>query len=114
MDPGPEPFASFAQLLALAELPNVAVKCSGAAALSAEPYPFADLWPHLHALLEAFGLGRVMWGSDATRVASLHTYREALNQITETTELTAAEKRELLGGTARKLLAIGYDGAAVK
>ncbi|HET9154877.1 MAG TPA: amidohydrolase family protein, partial [Solirubrobacterales bacterium] len=90
------------------------VKCSGAAALSAEPYPFADLWPHLHALLEAFGLERVMWGSDATRTAPLHTYRDALNHFTETAELTAAEKEQLLGGTARKLHSIGYDGARLK
>lgn len=114
MDPGPEPFASLSELLALAELPNVAVKCSGSAALSAEPYPFADLWPHLHALLEAFGVGRVMWGSDATRVASLHTYRDAVNQFTETAELSAEEKEALLGGTARKLFSIGYDGLALK
>ena len=114
MDPGPEPFAALAELLALAELPNVAVKCSGSAALSHVPYPFADLWPHLHSLLEAFGTERVMWGSDATRVASLHTYRDAVNQFTETDELNAGEKEELLGGTVRRLFSIGYDGGENK
>lgn len=104
MDAGAEPMAALPDLLALAALPNVAVKCSGSAALSAEPYPFSDLWPHLHAVLEAFGGKRVMWGSDATRVASLHTYRDAVNHITETSELSAAEKQALLGDAVRGLL----------
>lgn len=104
MDPGPDPFTALPELLGLAELPNVAVKYSGAAALSAGEYPFADLWPHLRALLEAFGSERLMWGSDATRVASLHTYRDALNHVTETSELSPGEKEMLLGGAAQALL----------
>lgn len=107
MDPGAEPFEALPELLSLAEFPNIALKCSGVPALSARPYPFSDIWSHIHVLLESFGSRRVMWGSDATRVASLHTYREALDHIMEATELSRAEKDLLLGGAARALLGIG-------
>jgi L-fuconolactonase len=115
------PFRSLPALLALAEHPNLAVKCSGAPALSQEPYPFADLWPPLHQVIEAFGPRRVMWGSDFSRVlgragftlkiaggerhyAGRHTYAEALHYLLDTPELTTAAKEWLLGRAAQHLL----------
>jgi predicted TIM-barrel fold metal-dependent hydrolase len=109
-------FGSLPALLALAELPNVMVKLSGAPCLSDEPYPFDDLWPHLHAVLDAFGPRRLMWGSDISRVLGRigfgsswlvpdatyrpHTYAEALFYLRETDELTPEEKCWILGRTA--------------
>jgi L-fuconolactonase len=112
------PFRSLPQLLALARYPNVAVKFSGAPSLSEGAYPFDDLWPHLHQIVDAFGPDRLMWGSDTSRFAGRigtrtlaevpypghHTYAEALHFIRETDELSAGDKASILGGTARRLL----------
>jgi predicted TIM-barrel fold metal-dependent hydrolase len=103
-------------LLALARYPNVAVKLCGAPLLSAQPYPFDDVWPYLEQLFAAFGFERVMWASDYTRLrlADLPrgerprkrglTYAESLDFLRRTDRLTLEEKRLLLGGTARRLL----------
>jgi L-fuconolactonase len=115
------PFAGLAALLALADVPNIALKMTGVPTLSEQPYPFADLWPPLRRLVGAFGAGRLMWGSDISRIQGrighdlriladyqpyegLHTYAEAVHYVRDTPELTTAEKEALLGGTARALL----------
>ncbi len=120
------PFKSLPGMLALAAVPNVAAKFSGLPTLSQEPYPFADLWPHLHQVVEAFGPDRLMWGSDISRVqgrigfdvrmaAGLgpyegkHSYAEALFYLRETTELSASDKNMILGETAAKLLRWSKD-----
>jgi L-fuconolactonase len=107
---------SFPDLLALARYPNVAVKLCGAPLLSAQAYPFDDVWPYLEQLFKAFGFERVMWGSDYTRLrlADLPrgerprqrglTYTESLDYLRRTNRLTLDEKRWLLGGSARRLL----------
>jgi predicted TIM-barrel fold metal-dependent hydrolase len=99
-----DPFARLPDLLALARYPNVAVKLSAAPTLSREPFPFRDLWPPLHQILDAFGPDRLMWGSDWTRVVHFLTYREGLAFITETSELSPADKEQILGATLRKIL----------
>jgi L-fuconolactonase len=96
-------FAGLPDLLALAAHPNVAVKVSAAPTLSREPYPFRDIWPHVHRVLAAFGLERAMWGSDFTRVAELHDYRQALGFVMETDELAPGDKEQLLVHTTRKI-----------
>ena len=40
----PEPFADLPNVLAAAELDNVAIKISGACTLSHEPFPYPDIW----------------------------------------------------------------------
>jgi L-fuconolactonase len=55
-------------LLLLAKYPNVNVKFCGAPLLSKEAYPYRDVWPKLHEVIEAFGPERLMWGSDYTRM----------------------------------------------
>jgi len=97
----PERFDALPELLELAKYPNVAVKMTGTASMSLDPFPFADLWPHLHRVLDAFGLERVMWGSDFMRVSALNTYADAVRFITDTTELTPSEKEQLLSKSAR-------------
>jgi predicted TIM-barrel fold metal-dependent hydrolase len=121
MQPESPPFKSLPELLELARLPNVVVKFSGAPSLSAKPYPFEDLWPHLHRIVEAFGPQRLMWGSDISRFigrigfdlrlagtdgdyVSSHSYAEALLHLRETNELSAADKEWILGRAALTLL----------
>jgi len=103
MTPDPQPFQRLPELQALARLPNVAVKVSAIPTLSKEIYPFLDLWPFLHSLIDAFGLDRMMWGSDWTRVESLFSYGEGLRYIQDTAELTSEEKQRILGGTLKRI-----------
>jgi L-fuconolactonase len=107
---------TFPDLLQLARYPNVAVKLCGAPLLSAQPYPFDDVWPYLEQLFKAFGFERVMWASDYTRLrlADLPdgerprkrglTYADSLDYLRRTGRLSLEEKRMLLGGSARRLL----------
>ena len=104
VDPGAAPFASLPDLLALAALPNIAVKLSGVPSLSVGPYPFSDLWPTLHQVFRAFGAERLMWGSDFTQKRTLHSYADALGYIRDTDQLSHSEKSQVLGSTAERLL----------
>jgi predicted TIM-barrel fold metal-dependent hydrolase len=103
MDPESDPFGRLPDLIALAGLPNIFVKMTAVPVLANEPYPFADLWPRLHSVLDAFGPERVMWGSDATRTAALHTFEQAVDYVRESSELSSAEKAQVLGGTLRRV-----------
>ncbi|MGX4655215.1 amidohydrolase family protein [Micromonospora sp. SCSIO 07396] len=111
------PWRDLDRLLALAGLPNVLVKLSGVPTLSAEPYPYADVWPFLGRVLDAFGVDRCLWGTDQHRVAGRlpglapvpdhprqHSYAEGLHFLRDTTRLSATDKVALLGGTARRVM----------
>jgi predicted TIM-barrel fold metal-dependent hydrolase len=78
---GPAAFADLPSVLALARHPNVAVKASGIPSLSAAPYPFRDLHPHIRQLVDAFGPRRTFWGTDLTRMPC--SYRECIALFTE-------------------------------
>jgi len=105
----------FEDLLELARFPNVYVKLCGAPLLSQENYPYKDVMHNLQRLFAAFGHERVMWGSDYTRLRSADlpkgdrprrrgiTYGENLNYLLHSNDLTYAEKKLVLGGSAAKL-----------
>lgn len=93
---GARVMSDLAPVLALAALPNVAVKASGLPTHSEQPFPFADVAPALNALLAAFGPHRVFWGSDLTRLAC--PYREAVEMMPVV--LPDAGVRELVMGAA--------------
>jgi L-fuconolactonase len=99
-----DPFRLLPDLLALAANANVSVKLSALPTLARQPYPYADLWPHIHRIIHAFGAERVMWGSDWTRVVPEHTYRQQADYIRTSSELGPAEKRLVLGAAARRIL----------
>ena len=103
MDAEADPFGRLPELLALARYPNIAVKLTAAPILSGEPFPFLDLWPHVHRVLAAFGPQRVMWGSDATRTAARHSYEEAVAYIRNSSELGAVDKELILGANLRRI-----------
>lgn len=117
MNRNPDPWTELPAVLALAQFPNVAVKVSGATALSRTPYPHPDLWPHLHKLLDAFGPGRLMWGSDFTRLRCAPgtnqrgpregwagLYSDCVNFLRDTTEISPMDKEMMFAGTIRRLL----------
>jgi predicted TIM-barrel fold metal-dependent hydrolase len=65
---GAAAFADLPEMLALAGLPNVAVKISGGPSYSAEPYPFRDVQEYTKRIIDAFGPRRCFWGTDVTRM----------------------------------------------
>ena len=57
-------FGNLDALLALAKLPNVAIKATGAPGYSTAPYPFRNLHDGLHRIFDAYGPQRFFWGTD--------------------------------------------------
>jgi predicted TIM-barrel fold metal-dependent hydrolase len=114
--PNPQPWRTFPDLLELARYPNVCVKLCGAPLLSEQAYPFDDIWPQLDRMFEAFGVDRIMWGSDYTRMRMADlprgerprrrglSYADSLNYLLRTDRLRFADKKALLGGNARRIL----------
>ncbi len=74
-------YADLADMLALARLPNVGVKLSGAPSTSTQPYPCRNIHGYLQRIVEAFGPGRCFWGTDITRMPC--TYRQCVTMFTE-------------------------------
>ena len=68
-------------LLALAAHPNVCVKLSGLEAVSGERFPFRAAWPLARAVVDAFGPGRVMWGSNSPHALAWGSYEELAGAI---------------------------------
>lgn len=105
-----DPWEKLPGLLSLARYPNVAVKVCGAQLLSKQPYPFSDVWPQLHRVVQAFGPSRLMWASDFTRLRMVKPgerpwlYSDALHFLRDTHELSPSDKAQILGATARRLL----------
>jgi predicted TIM-barrel fold metal-dependent hydrolase len=108
---GEPAFADIASLLALAKLPNVALKATGAPAYSVQPYPFRDIRDGLHRIYDAFGPDRFFWGTDITRMPC--SWRECVTFFTE--ELPWLHGRELEKVMGSGLCDwIGWDYATVR
>ncbi len=99
-----QPFRNLAKTLELAHIPNVGIKLTGAPALSAESYPFRDIWGPVAALVDAFGVERVIWGSDYTRTAGLFSYWQGVHYLAEMPHFSKEQLELLYGGSlARRL-----------
>ena len=102
--PVPEhPFADLPKLLDLAQYDNVAVKISGACTLSHEAFPYTDIWDPLARVLDGFGFGRCMWGTDWTRAINMLNYEQGVEAFRVTDRLTPAERAALMGGTLQQI-----------
>ncbi|CAN5219054.1 amidohydrolase family protein [soil metagenome] len=78
---GAEAFAQIEDVLALADLPNVAVKATCLPDYSAQDHPWADVAPYVEGLFHRFGAQRLFWGSDMSRLPCpypllVETFRE--------------------------------------
>lgn len=76
-----EAFAGLDHVLALARLPNVAVKATAMPCYTTAPYPHDSLHPHLRRVVDAFGPRRVFWGSDLSRLRG--SYRQCVTMFTD-------------------------------
>ncbi|HEY1545354.1 MAG TPA: amidohydrolase family protein [Xanthobacteraceae bacterium] len=92
--------AAIEQTAALAKHPNVSCKLSGSPGISEEPYPFADMKPHLKRVFEAFGRERCHWGTDMTNSFAKATYRQRITHFTETLDFLGEEDKDWVMGCA--------------
>lgn len=104
----------YAAVLELAANANVYMMVSDVHNRSAAAYPHADMHDLVKAAIDAFGIDRCLWGTGYPghhRVAAgWPTLAEELRLVREGFDwLTAAEREQLLSGTAARLY--GYDGA---
>ena len=98
-----EPFADLANVVALAECDNVAIKISGACTLSHQPFPYPDIWEPLTKIFGAFGFERCLWGTDWTRAVGLLTYEQGVEAFRVTDQLSDAERAALMGGSLAQI-----------
>lgn len=93
----------YAQLSALAELPNVAVKASGLVTeADLDHWTRADIEPYLRTMIAEFGADRVMFGSDwpvCTLAGGYQPVVELAQQVTH--HLSVAERQAFFAGTAQ-------------
>lgn len=104
-----DPFAALSEVIALAELPNVAIKISGVCTLACTPYPFDDIWPPVEQVVAAYGVDRCMWGTDWTRAVELVTPDDAVNAFRHSPRFSDGDKSKLMGATLAKI----YDWTAI-
>jgi predicted TIM-barrel fold metal-dependent hydrolase len=104
-------FIHLDELVALAKLPNVAVKATGAPHYSTQAYPFRNIHDGLHRIFDAFGPQRFFWGTDITRMPC--SYRQCVTFFTE--ELPWLKGSDLEDVMGRALCGwIGWDHASVR
>lgn len=104
-----DPLPEFKKLLALARYPNVWVKVSELSVLSPSGrYPFADTFPWVRRMYDAFGPDRLLWGTGfpgATRTeAGRPSLAEELGLVRkEIPFFSAGDREKILGINAAKL-----------
>ena len=97
----PRRFAAWADLLALAALPNVRVKASALPEACEEEFPFPEAQQRLTELTGVFGADRVMWGSNFTPARRVGSYDEHVQFAWLATAMLPTESQEaVLAGTA--------------
>jgi L-fuconolactonase len=98
-----DPWGDLPKLLALAAYPNVRVKISGACTMSQVGYPYGDIWEPVLRIIDAFGVGRCIWGTDWTRTSGMLTYEQGVRPFRETTRLSEGDRAALMGGTLERV-----------
>lgn len=98
-----EPFADLPTVLTLAAHDNLAIKITGACTLSAEPYPYDDIWDPLGRVFDAFGIERCMWGTDWTRAVNFLTYEQGVEPFRQTDRLSDGDREKLMGGSLQNI-----------
>jgi L-fuconolactonase len=102
---GPDPFANFEQLLAMAKYPNVVVKLSALPRYIEEAYPFGSLHGYIRRAYDTFGPQRLAWGSDVTTMIGQRSYRESVDLIREACDFLSVTDREwILDKTLTRVL----------
>ncbi|MFD1713367.1 amidohydrolase family protein [Amnibacterium flavum] len=105
VDPFPE--SELRRVEALARHPRFHLMFSGHYALSADPYPYADLAVPGRRLVAAFGTDRTMWGSDSPWIDRQPGYDATAGVVDiALPDLFPSERDDVLGGTVARLLSL--------
>lgn len=96
-------FDDLPKVLDLAKFDNVALKISGLCTLSRQGYPCDDIWDPLARSIDAFGIGRCLWGTDWTRALSMIGYEESVDIFRHSDRLSDSDRAAFLGGTLQKI-----------
>nr|WP_243847439.1 amidohydrolase family protein [Microbacterium ulmi] len=103
-----DPAERIADVIALARHPQVFVKFSSLPYYSAEPYPYRDLDGVLERVVDAFGVDRIMWASDLSRMSLMRrppSYSEILGHVRDGMPfLSPHERAAILGDNALRIL----------
>lgn len=103
-----EAFIHLDEMLALAKLPNVAVKMTGAPHYSTQAYPFRNIQDGLHRIVDAYGPDRCFWGTDITRMPC--SYRQCVTFFTqELPWLKGPDLEKVMGRALCKWINWNYD-----
>ena len=103
----PEP--DLRRLLAMARYPNVWVKVSELSSVSkSKTYPFADAYPYVRRVYEAFGPDRLLFGTGYPGSARAHYKRPTLDKEIDLIRkeipfFSAEDRRKVLGVNAARL-----------
>jgi predicted TIM-barrel fold metal-dependent hydrolase len=105
----PPPYNFFANILALAGLPNTYVKVSALSLASrTKEYPYRDVFPWVKMLYEAFGASRLLWGTGYPGVHRALPLDKELEIITQHLPfLLEDDKQWILGRTAMTIWMFG-------
>jgi L-fuconolactonase len=99
-----DPIEAVRDLSRLGRFQELHLKVSGLLRLSRQPFPHRDSWEWIKVAAESYGVERLMWGSDYPLTADAGNYQQAIEMILSATAgMTAAERQQLLAGTARRL-----------
>lgn len=110
-DRGEAAFRHLPDLIALARHGNIAVKASALPCIAADAYPYRSLHDPIRRVFDAFGPGRVFWGTDLTRLPC--SYRQAVTLFTgELPWLTGADLALVMGEALCRWLDWHPAGAA--
>jgi len=102
VDP-PEP--NLPPVLAMARLPNVYAKLTFFGSASRQDFPFRDVHGMARRIIDAFGPARCLYGSNfpTAQYNPKFTYRQTVELFADALDLTADERKWILGETAAKL-----------
>jgi predicted TIM-barrel fold metal-dependent hydrolase len=94
--------ADLSELLALARLPNVAVKASALPAYATDPYPYRGFDEPLRRIFEAFGPRRMFWGTDLTQLPC--SYSEAIESFARLPWMSETDRDWVMGRSVSEWL----------
>ena len=98
-------FRDWPDLIKLANMPNVWIKCSyfpEAAAISGEKYPFPTAKQRFKELYESCDPSRLIWGSNYPPVERACSYKQSVDWVGECAFIKAADRPPIMGGNFAK------------
>ena len=91
---------------ALARFPGVCVELSGFYALTVPgyDYPHRNAWPYEAALIESFGVQRLLWGSDFIPSLEVVSFPQTIGLLAQMPFLTDKDRQQIEGTNLFRIL----------